>query len=200
MPRYPVIHPQAHWSAVGVASDEVVVLRDLGPGDADAAARVHVVRGGLAVAWWARMDGQPGHDELSLVQEVACVIGYSTEVLEALFSRFVAVLTDQGLVVWQDHPVSRDRPRVHSVPPYPSIPSDVAAPDTWCIALDLEPLTSRDLVALGSFVGGTGNVSTVNACTSQTGAIGNATSGSWCRPGASYGYFNLGWQGVPCGS
>lgn len=65
--------------------------------------------------------------------------------------------------------------------------------------MDLEPITSRDLVALGSFFGGTTNTSGGQACAGM-GGLNNVGGSDYCHapPGQGYGWFDGGWTGRPC--
>ena len=198
---YPVRTPAAFWARVGAADDEVVVMledasADNAPGGE---ARAFLVRGTLAVAWWSRMDGARGHDVRSLIVRAAEACGLSEGDCGLLFDRFCAQLVESGLVARSDEAtdVEPGSPE-HAVTPYPKIRPQEAATE-FCSPLHLDSFVQQDLVALGTFFGGTDNVSATWPCSGQTGGEGNTVSTTACRPGQGYGLFNGGWTAPACG-
>lgn len=191
--------PGVFWRRVGTGGDEAVVVRentaDGSPGE-DVA--MFVVRGQLGVAWWSRMDGREGHDDESLVAEAGAAMGLSYDAARTLFGRFRDELVSRELVCVDAHAESMCASSADTPCDYPESAGDMDIPAAACEALEPESVASGDLVALGTFVGGTANTSDMWACSSQNGGIDNSQSSGDCRPGAGYGWFNFGYVGRPC--
>jgi hypothetical protein len=198
---YPVRSPAAFWARVGAANDEVVVMLERpGAGNASAGAvRAFLLRGNLAVAWWSRMDGVTGHDADSLTLGAADACGMLESDCAVLFDQFWARLVDAGLARRSEDaaPAAIDSPETEPTP-YPKVRPQQPV-DEFCSPLHLESFVQQDLVALGTFFGGTDNVSGSWPCTSQVGGEGNTVSTTACRPGQGFGLVNAGWIPPVCG-
>jgi len=187
------------WQPVGALDDEVVVIREQGDaGEETSGMEAFLVKGELAAAWWSRMDGAEEHSDEALVTEACAALGGNPDAVRAAFGLFVDHLRGSGLVGNEGELCTRTMTPGQREYPFPASACDLSSPQGWLSPMELGSLVSRDLVALGTFVGGTNNVSTLNPCTGQSGGIQNEQTSGACIPGTGFGYFNLGWYGRRC--
>ncbi len=184
--------PGVFWQPVGSVDDEIVVMREPPDSTAGSTVAAFVVRRQLAAAWWSRMDGGADHTDKHLVESAAEACSIPRSTAQELFDRFAGVLVDRGLVERGATAHAQAAPHTREY----AFPS--AADEALLEPLDLGAMVDKDLVALGTFVGGTSNVSTLNPCTGQSGGIQNAQTSGTCIPGPNFGFFNFGWYGRPC--
>lgn len=204
---YPVHLEGVTCTLVGrFPESELVVLADGAQDDGGElrGPRVVALKGDLAAAWFARMNGAEGNDARSLAEAAAAAADLPLPEAEVALLAFVELLVDRGLVERRERPGPVDAamaaaPPVGELafPPRVERPLD---PLAWVEPLDLDALTSKDLVALGTFLGGTSNTGGTWSCSAGQAGIANAQTTGTCRPGTPAGYINLGWVGRPCGT
>jgi hypothetical protein len=148
------------------------------------------------MAWWSRMSGYLTVDEL--VQPAAQAAGVDAGQVRDALESLLAVLQSHGLVCLSGERNQQGPDAVEAAEyPFPS-EAQLGQIAAACEPLDLDAIVNRDLMALGTYVGGQDNTQGTSPCTVNQGGIDDAQTVTPCRPGTGYGYWNWGWHGVTC--
>ncbi len=174
------------WNPVGLDGEESLLIAE---GDET---KLFIIYGQIGTAIWSRIDGNRSVEDIK--NEMVREIQITETEASSLLQHFLNELEENQLVTTTP-PQSPLPPSHCSIVPWPenAIPPSLKP-------FDMEPFVSSDLVALGSFVGGTNNAATPATCWGGAeGGLNDVGGGFLCGPGSGYGFTNGGWFFTPCG-
>jgi hypothetical protein len=174
------------WNPVGLDGEESLLIKE---GDETL---LFIIIGQMGSAIWSRIDGNRSLQDIE--QEMVQKIQIEAIEASTLLEDFLNELAENQLITSTPPQNPLPTPSCPLVP----WPEKVITPSLK--PFDMEPFVSSDLIALGSFVGGTNNAQSPATCWGGTeGGINDVGGGFLCGPGDSYGFANAGWFFTPCG-
>ena len=183
------LKPNVIWNKVGLQAEEALLIAE------NSNTQIFIVSGQTGVVLPSRL--QTGRSLDDLAAEMQKVFDLNKSQVLPLLQPFIQQLESHELVmIIEPDQIADDPADLTDLPDWPSV---CDAPSLN--RLEIDELVDQELVALGSFQGGTRNTSGTWSCWGgQAGGVNDTSGNQPCRPGAGYGFLNGGYASPTCSS